>query len=53
MLALFYGLYNMFSFFSQMGFLCCNIYSICLFAFIDKNINVYPLYKHSNVPTIC
>jgi len=26
-------------------------YSICLWAFIEENINVYPLYKHSNVLT--
>ncbi len=39
--------------FFQMGFSCFEIYLICLCAFIEENINVYPLYKHSNVLTFC
>jgi hypothetical protein len=36
--------------FFQMGFSFSKIYSMCICGFIEKNINVCRLYKHSNVP---
>jgi len=41
------------SYYYYTGFYYFRIYLMCLCGFIKKNINVYPLYKHSNVLKFC
>jgi hypothetical protein len=51
MLVLFYGHYSRFSLFFKWDFNALEYIQFACGCFIEKNINVYLFYKHSNVST--